>query len=166
MLIGGDDISNDIITLVTCFSMFVYIRARYRFALIGGNLTWESAGSHRGIGGRIQIPSFSHPATRVPRRACSQANATREAWIPVLQIQSLTCLLFGHTRLHNNCNLMINSFIYDWNKWRYCTFFSQHSLRKKESESPLHIETLSKHVVHIYIDKTKFSLIFKCFPTK
>ena len=27
MLIGGDDISNDIITLGTCFSMFVYIRA-------------------------------------------------------------------------------------------------------------------------------------------
>ena len=28
MLIGGDDISNDVITLRTCFSMFVYIRAR------------------------------------------------------------------------------------------------------------------------------------------
>ena len=27
MLIGGDDISNDVITLDTCFSMFVYIRA-------------------------------------------------------------------------------------------------------------------------------------------
>ena len=39
MLIGGDDISNDLITLRTCFSMFVYIRARFRFALIGSNLT-------------------------------------------------------------------------------------------------------------------------------
>ena len=39
MLIGGDDISNDVITLGTCFSMFVYIRAGIRFALIGGNLT-------------------------------------------------------------------------------------------------------------------------------
>ena len=39
MLIAGDDISNDVITLGTCFSMFVYIRARFRFALIGGNLT-------------------------------------------------------------------------------------------------------------------------------
>ena len=38
MLIGGDDISNDVITIGT-FSMFVYIRARFRFALIGGNLT-------------------------------------------------------------------------------------------------------------------------------
>ena len=55
MLIGGDDISNDVITLGTCFSMFVYIRARIRFALIGGNLTAQSTGNQRGIGGRIQI---------------------------------------------------------------------------------------------------------------
>ena len=30
MLIGGDDISNDVITFDTCFSMFVYIRADWR----------------------------------------------------------------------------------------------------------------------------------------
>ena len=56
MLIGGDDISNDVIILGTCFSMFVYIRARFRFALIGGNLTAQPMGSPRGIGGGIQIP--------------------------------------------------------------------------------------------------------------
>ena len=56
MLIGGDDISNDVITLGTCLLIFVYIRARFRFALIGGNLTAQSMGSHRGIGGGIQIP--------------------------------------------------------------------------------------------------------------
>ena len=56
MLIGGDDISNYVITLGTCFSMFGYIRARVRFALIGGNLTAQSTGNHRGIGGGIQIP--------------------------------------------------------------------------------------------------------------
>ena len=56
MLIGGDDISNDVILLGTCFSMFVYIRARFHFALSGGNLTAQWAGSHRGIGGGIQIP--------------------------------------------------------------------------------------------------------------
>ena len=56
MLIGGDDISNDVITLGTCFSVLVYIRARLRFALIGGNLTAQSTGNHRGIGGGIQIP--------------------------------------------------------------------------------------------------------------
>ena len=32
-------------------------RARFRFALIGGNLTAQSKGSHRGIGGGIQIPN-------------------------------------------------------------------------------------------------------------
>ena len=36
--------------------MFVYIRARSRFALIGGNLTAQWTWIHRGIGGGIQIP--------------------------------------------------------------------------------------------------------------
>ena len=52
MLIDGDNIlSNDVITLDTNISMFVYIRAPFRFALIGGNLTVQSTGSHRVIGG-------------------------------------------------------------------------------------------------------------------
>ena len=38
MLIGGDDISDDVITLGRCFSMFVYIRIHFHLALIGGNL--------------------------------------------------------------------------------------------------------------------------------
>ena len=59
MLIGGYDISNDVITLGTCFLMFVYIRARSRLALIGGNLTAQSTGSHREIGGGIQICKLS-----------------------------------------------------------------------------------------------------------
>ena len=37
-------------------SMFVYLRARFRFALIGGNLTAQSTGSRKGIGRGIQIP--------------------------------------------------------------------------------------------------------------
>ena len=56
MLIGGDDISYDVNNLCTCFSMFVYIRARFCFALIGRHLKAKSTGSHRGIGGEIQIP--------------------------------------------------------------------------------------------------------------
>ena len=56
MLIGGDDISNGAITLGMCFSMFLYIRAHFRFSLIGGNLTAQSKGSNREIGGGIQIP--------------------------------------------------------------------------------------------------------------
>ena len=58
MLIGGDDFSNEVITLGTCFSMFVHIRARFRFALIGKNLTAQSTESHRGIGGGIKIPEM------------------------------------------------------------------------------------------------------------
>ena len=53
MLIGGDDISSDVITLGTCFSVLGYIRARFSFALIGENLTAQSTGCHRGIGGGI-----------------------------------------------------------------------------------------------------------------
>ena len=56
MLIGRDDISNDVITLGTCFSMFVFIRACFCFVVIGRNLTAQSTGSHGGIGGEIQIP--------------------------------------------------------------------------------------------------------------
>ena len=68
MLIGGD-------------AMFVYIRARFRFALIGGNLTVQSTGSHREIGGDVvaNSPSFSRPATRASRRACSQAKKRIQA---------------------------------------------------------------------------------------
>ena len=80
MLIGGDDIGNDVIIPGTCFSMFVNIQAHFHFALIGGNLTAQSTGSHKGIGGGIQIlgvvassPSFSCPTYRAPRRAYSQA---------------------------------------------------------------------------------------------
>jgi len=58
MLIGWDNISNDIITLGTCFSMFVYIRASFHFVLIDGHLTAQSTESHRKIGGRIQIPKM------------------------------------------------------------------------------------------------------------
>ena len=52
MLIGGDDV-----TLGTCFSIFVFIRACFCFTLIGRNLTAQSTGSHGGIGGGIQIPT-------------------------------------------------------------------------------------------------------------
>ena len=56
MLICGDDISNDVVTFATCFSMFAYIPAHFCFALTGRNLTAQLTGSHRGIGSEIQIP--------------------------------------------------------------------------------------------------------------
>ena len=54
MLIGGDGIGNDGITLGTCFPICVYIRACFRFVLIIGKLTAQSTGNDRGIGGGIQ----------------------------------------------------------------------------------------------------------------
>ena len=56
MLIGGNDIMKDVITLGTCFLVFVYICTHFHIVLIGGNLTAKSTGSHRRIGGGIQIP--------------------------------------------------------------------------------------------------------------
>ena len=50
LLIGRDDISNDVITLDTFFLMLVFIRARFGLALIGGNLTAQSTRSHRDLG--------------------------------------------------------------------------------------------------------------------
>ena len=38
-------ISNDVIVLGSCFSVFVYIHTCFRFTLIGGNLTAQSMGS-------------------------------------------------------------------------------------------------------------------------
>ena len=83
-----DDISNYIIILGMCFSMFAYISTDFCFTLIGGNLTAQSTGNHRWTGGGMNSnsrglrswlwlvassSSFSHPAARAPWRACSQA---------------------------------------------------------------------------------------------
>ena len=72
----------------TCFSTFVYIRTRFRFALISGNTTAQSTGSHRGIGGGISCKvasslSFSRPAARAPRRVCSQATSYKAVLIKI-----------------------------------------------------------------------------------
>ena len=73
MLIGRDDISNDVITLGTCFSIFVYICVRFRFALIGGNLTAQSKGAtgnwrwNSNFRGVVEgSPTFSRPVARAP----------------------------------------------------------------------------------------------------
>ena len=50
MLIGRDVISNGVITLGTCFSMFGHIHARVRFTVISRNLRAQLTGSHRRIG--------------------------------------------------------------------------------------------------------------------
>ena len=57
ILIGEDDISNPGHHYPWRLLFKVYsIRARFRFALIGGNLAAHSTGRHRWIWGGIQIP--------------------------------------------------------------------------------------------------------------
>ena len=55
----------------------VYIRARFRFALTGGNLTAQSTRSHSWNSNSRDVvassPSFSRPAARAPLRSCSRA---------------------------------------------------------------------------------------------
>ena len=83
MPIGGGDIGNDVITLGSCFSMFVYIRARFRFALISGksdtSVDGEPQGNWRWNSNSRDVvassPSFSRPTLRVPWRVHSQAKA-------------------------------------------------------------------------------------------
>ena len=104
ILIGGDNISNDAITLGTRFSMFVYVRAHFRFApwrkydsSVDGepqeNWGWNS--NSRDV--VASSPSFSLPATIPPRRTCSQAILI--AWDHYLFLPSIgdgTAILRGH----------------------------------------------------------------------
>ena len=53
-----------------CFSMFVYIPARFRFALIGGNLTAQSTGIPD-TSLQALLPFRTHPAARAPQGARS-----------------------------------------------------------------------------------------------
>ena len=85
MLIGGDDISNDVITLGTCFSMFVLhsrsfpLHADWRKS--DSSVDGEPQGNWRRNSNSGDVvassPTFSRPAARASRRACSQAKANR-----------------------------------------------------------------------------------------
>ena len=76
MLIGGDDISNDVITLDACFHVVFnvcFIRARFRFALIGGNLTPQGTGEleaeFKFQRRSCKLSFLFRPPARAPRRA-------------------------------------------------------------------------------------------------
>ena len=62
MLIGGDDISNDVITLGACFLVFFNVCLHLRsFPLCADwrNLAAQSTASHRGIGERVRSCKLS-----------------------------------------------------------------------------------------------------------
>ena len=77
MCIGGDDISNDVITPGTCFSMFVYIRPDWRKSdspVDGepqGNWRWNS--NSRDV--VASSPSFSRPAAERPGKLAPRLNS-------------------------------------------------------------------------------------------
>ena len=82
MLIDGDDIINDVITLCTCCSIFVYIcdlSASHWLALrlIDSSVDGEPPRNWRWNSNSREVvassPSFFHPTTRVPWKACLQA---------------------------------------------------------------------------------------------
>ena len=72
MLIGGDDISNDVMNLSTCmFSFFFLISTRFSFALIGGNLTAQSTGSYRDL---FPPRRRSAPGAQLAGYVCNDGN--------------------------------------------------------------------------------------------
>ena len=85
ILSGGDDISNDVITLGTCFSMFVLhsrsfpLHADWRKS--DSSVDGEPQGNWRRNSNSGDVvassPTFSRPAARAPWRACSQVKANR-----------------------------------------------------------------------------------------
>ena len=96
MLIGGDDIGNDVITLGTCFSMFVYILAHY-FPLFAdsqksdssvnrkpqGNWRWNLNSRHV-----VQaLPSFPAPPPECPQSLLSGYCITVFSVTPITGVQ-------------------------------------------------------------------------------
>ena len=92
------------LTFARVFSMFVYIRAHFRSMLIGRNLTAQSTGSHKGIGGGIQIletslqalpPSHPPPSPTLPEcpRECSR-RLIDALWKIKVKLLLFVCLLF------------------------------------------------------------------------
>ena len=66
--------------------MFVYIRARFSFLLISGNLKAQSTGSHRGIGGVNEIPeTWLQALLRFLRRRQSAPESLLAGYIPYME---------------------------------------------------------------------------------
>ena len=93
MLIGRDDISNDVITLGTCFSIFVYIRALFRLALIGGNRTTQSTGAAAEL--EVEF-KFQKRTLRL-----SFLFPSRRQSVPESLLAAYFCVISGKNRLHS-----------------------------------------------------------------
>ena len=81
MLIGGDDISNDVITLTCvfqCLFTFALVSASHWLAEIWQLRRRKPQGNSNSRDVVARSLSFSRPAARAPRKGCSQASST---WI-------------------------------------------------------------------------------------
>ena len=94
MLMGGDDISNDVITFLTCFSVFVYIfhtcfYFRANWLRSDSSFSGEPQGNWRWKSDSRDViassPSFSRSAARAPWRACLQATQLPISPIPYIE---------------------------------------------------------------------------------
>ena len=105
MLIGKDEISNDVITPGTCFSMFAYIRADWRksdSSVEGkpqGNWRWNS--NSRDV--VVCSPSFPTPPPQSPGELAPRLSYNFATGIPVL---------FGYGSSTERLRT-----IYGWVKW-------------------------------------------------
>ena len=88
------------------FFFFFYISARFRFALIGGNWTAQLTGSHRGIGGGIQLretylqallPFPAQPPKRPGEPARRLVPGIRKRRRGIQNLRDQDCLGFPHT---------------------------------------------------------------------
>ena len=108
MPIGGDDISNDVITLATYFSMFAYIRACLSCALIGGNLTAQSMGSHGELEEEFKFQrqscklSFLFPPCRQSAPESLLTGYVRHGYVVVQLWFNFIFLCFGILVMYDN----------------------------------------------------------------
>ena len=69
MLIGGDDISNDVITFGACFLVFFNVCLHLRSFPLCADWRLSPTGSHRGIGERVErVSSYKLFFLFPPRR--------------------------------------------------------------------------------------------------
>ena len=126
--------SNDVTIPGTCFSMFVYIHALFRFALIGGNLTAQSTGSHRGIGVGVQIADVvasSWLSKLFFRAEVKMTLGLVHASYSLPYMHIFLCLFVAHSFIHYLTHSFVYSvlnslFIPSFIRWFVCLFI--HSL--------------------------------------
>ena len=147
MRIGGDDISNDVITLGTCFPL----RADWWKSDSSvdrepqGNRKWNSTSGDVLV---ANSPFFSRPAARAPRRACSQASISRMwsvcvvSWYKFQEVMFLRCLLvcinrslgLGKVCTTPGSNLSFSNALIL--RWLAIVFVALHSLDEHSCKEP------------------------------